>query len=361
MINQLGQLFMTGISGYSLTPEESSFLEKENIGGVILFTHNYESTAQLAELVNQIQTLRDDYPLLVAVDHEGGRVIRFKHGFTQFPAMGDIASLESPKMVFRIHQIMAQELSACGVNLSFAPCCDILTNPNNKVIGDRSFGSDGGMVSKFISSAIRGLQTSNVMACAKHFPGHGSTTKDSHFDLPVIKLSEEEILNQELVPFIKAVKSKVDFVMMGHLMVDAIDQKLPASLSPAAHELLRSNLKFKKVIISDDLQMKAITDNYGQDEAASLALMAGTDILLYRDISETQQAYEGVRRALKTKKIKNDLIQEKLKRIVSRKREYLSDFRPVYIPQISKLVNSKQTQILLDEINKNIADKKASI
>ena len=273
--------------------------------------------------------------------------------------MADIASLGSPKMIFRIHQLMAQELSACGINLSFSPCCDVLTNSNNKVIGDRSFGSDCEIVAKFISSAIRGLQTSNVMACAKHFPGHGSTTKDSHFDLPVIKLPKDDIVSRELVPFIKAVKSKVDFVMMGHLMVDAIDEGFPSSMSQEAHRILRDDLKFKKVIISDDMQMKAIADNFGRDEAATQALLAGTDILLYRDFEEAQGAYEDVRRALKTKKIKNDLIQEKLKRVTARKRDYLSDFRPVYIPQISKVVNSKPTQILLAEINKQIAEQKA--
>ena len=182
----LGQLFITGISGVHLNDEEREFIESEQIGGVILFSHNYESPAQLAELINSIQHLRKEYPLFISIDHEGGRIHQFKSGFTWFPSMGELAKLDSPKICFHAHKIMADELKTIGFNLSFSPCCDILTNKDNKVIGDRSFGNSGDVVSKFISSAIRGLQTNGILACAKHFPGHGSTSKDSHFHLPYV-------------------------------------------------------------------------------------------------------------------------------------------------------------------------------
>src|SRR5690606_39015320 len=145
-----------------------------------------------------------EYPLFIAVDQEGGRVMRFKRHFTQFPAMMELAKLDSPKLIFEAHEVKAKELAACGINLSFDPVCDILTNPDNKVIGDRAYGSDVETVEKFISAAIRGLQTNGVLACAKHFPGHGGTTKDSHYDLPLVKTTVEEMRARELQPFIKA-------------------------------------------------------------------------------------------------------------------------------------------------------------
>ncbi len=354
-----GQMIITGISGLTLTQEEKEFIEQERVGGVIFFAHNYETPGQLAELVNSIQVLRDEYPLFISVDHEGGRVMRFKKHFTHFPPMLDIAYTESPKICYTIHQIMAEELTACGVNLNFSPVCDIFTNPENKVIGDRAFGHDHETVSKFISAAIRGLQTNGVLACAKHFPGHGSTLKDSHYDLPVVKTTLEELRANELQPFIKAVQSRVEFVMMAHLMVDAIDGELPCSLSANAHQMLREELKYKKIIISDDMQMKAVADRHTVPEAAVLALLAGSDMLCYRDAIHARQGLEGIKEAMKTKRLKNDFISDKIKRIIDCKKRTLSEYQPVYIPSITNKINTRATQILLEDLQKKIAEFKS--
>jgi beta-N-acetylhexosaminidase len=353
-MNQLGQLVMTGISGTSLLPEEAEFLESENIGGVILFANNYENPAQLAELVNSIQQARSEYPLFIAVDNEGGRVFRFKSGFTQLPSMYDVGLMDSPKLCYHIAKIMADELNACGVNLNFAPVCDIWTNPKNKVIGDRAFGKDEETVSKFVSSIIRGLQTNGVLSCAKHFPGHGCTTKDSHFDLPIVKRSMEELESEEFKPFTKAIKSRVEFVMMAHLVVDAIDPKLPTSLSPKAYSLLREELKFNRLIITDDMEMKAITDNYEVGEAAAMAIEAGADIIEYRSMDLARLALEGLKEAKKTKRIKNDHFNQVHARIMSVKKEYLSEYKPVYIPEISKQINTGASQTFIKEITEKI-------
>ncbi len=353
MINSIkdnfGQLIMTGIKGLTLLDDEKEFLQNENIGGVILFAHNFEDPAQLCELVNSIQKLRDDYPLFISVDQEGGRVIRFKKHFTQFPSMLDLAKLDSPKLIFEAHQVMAKELSACGINLSFSPCCDILTNPENKVIGDRSFGTTVEDVEKFISAAIRGLQTNGVMACAKHFPGHGGTTKDSHFDLPLVKTSLEELKNRELLPFSKASKSRVEFMMMAHLMVDAIDDKLPTSLSSKAYELLRSETKFSKIIITDDMEMKAISDRFSIEESTVMALNAGTDIVLFRFLEDAKKALEAIREAVKKKTLSKEEISQKLSRIEKCKKNNLSNYSPIYIPKISEVFNSQESKQVLDE------------
>ncbi|MBT4791273.1 MAG: glycoside hydrolase family 3 protein, partial [Halobacteriovoraceae bacterium] len=231
---EVGQLFITGISGLALTEDEKKFLQESNIGGVILFSHNYSDPAQLAELINEIQTLRDEYPLFISVDQEGGRVKRFKTHFTQFPSMYEVGKKESPKLTFEVHRVLAEELSSCGVNLNFSPCCDVWSNVNNKVIGDRAFSRTVKGVEKHVSAAIRGLHTGNVLSCAKHFPGHGNTTKDSHFDLPFVKKTMDELKAEELVPFNKASKSRSEFIMMAHLVVDAIDKENPCTLSTKA-------------------------------------------------------------------------------------------------------------------------------
>jgi beta-N-acetylhexosaminidase len=356
-MSQLGQLVFTGLSGHSLTVEEKKFIEQEDIGGVILFSKNYENPAQLAELVNSIQVLRKEYPLFITTDHEGGRVMRFKTQFTQYPPMLDIAKLDSPKIFFEIATIMAEELLACGVNLNLAPVCDIWNNDQNKVIWDRAFGKDHDSVSKFISSMIRGFQTAGLMSCAKHFPGHGNTLKDSHYDLPIVKKSIESIREEEFQPFIKAIKARVDFIMMAHIIVDDIDPDLPCSLSPKAHKILRDEMKFKGIILSDDMQMKAITDNFGGADAAMLAIKAGSDMIEYRDFEEARLGYEGLKKGIKDKEIKSSDLAEKCARIFEAKKKYLSEYKPIYIPDLDKKIHKKSSQTLIDEVKKRILEK----
>lgn len=346
-----GQLIISGIKGTALLPEEVEFIKNEKLSGIVLFSQNFEDPAQLAELVNSIQKLRDEYPLFISADQEGGRVVRFKKHFTQFPSMMDIARLNSPKLVFEVHEILAKELSACGVNLLFSPTCDILTNPENTVIGDRAFGTEAESVEKFISAAIRGLQTNGILACAKHFPGHGDTAKDSHFDLPLVKTSTEVLKSRELIPFIKASKSRVEFIMMAHLLVDALDENLPTSLSSKAYEFLRQETKFNKVIITDDMQMKAIADRFTTQEAAVKAMLAGADMLLYRSMDEARTALDAVREAVKKRAIKKESMTEKLTRVEKIKKEFLSGYQPIYIPKISEVLNTQEAKNLLNQLS----------
>lgn len=354
---QLGQLVFTGLSGLTLTAEEKIFIEKEDIGGVILFSKNYESPAQLAELVNSVQNLRKEYPLFICTDHEGGRVVRFKTQFTQFPPMLEIAKLESPKLVFEVATIMAEELLACGINLNLAPVCDIWNNDQNKVIWDRAFGTNHEVVSKFISSMIRGFETNHLMSCAKHFPGHGNTLKDSHYDLPIVKKPLEEIRSEEFQPFIKAVKARVDMIMMAHIIVEDIDPELPCSLSPKAHNILRNELKYKGLILSDDMQMGAITAHRGTGEAAMMAIRAGSDLVEYRDMEEAILGLEGLKKAQKDKTIKMAEFNDRIERITAAKKAYFTDYKPIYIPDLEKKFSRKKSQLFLDDLKKKIAEK----
>jgi beta-N-acetylhexosaminidase len=351
ILDNYGQLIISGIKGVALLPEEIEFIREEKLGGIILFSHNFEDPAQLAELVNSIQKLRDEYPLFISVDQEGGRVVRFKTHFTQFPSMMDLARMNSPKLVYEMHEILAKELAACGINLSYSPCCDILTNPENKVIGDRAYGADAETVEKYISAAIRGLQTNGVLACAKHFPGHGDTSKDSHFDLPLVKTTIEQMRNREMIPFIKASKSRVEFMMMAHLMVDAIDDKLPTSLSPRAYDFLRNETKFTKIVITDDMEMKAVADRFSIEEAAVMAINAGTDMLLYRFMDDAKKALGAIREGMKKRTIKKENLIEKINRVERCKKEFLSSYQPIYIPKIAEVFNSNEAKKLLAQYN----------
>lgn len=357
-MSNLGQLIMSGIGGVALLEEEKKFITDENIGGIILFKKNYESPAQLAELINSIQILRQEFPLFIAIDHEGGRVNRLKTGFTQIPSAYDLSLLNSPKACFEVYQIMAKELKACGINLNLAPVCDILSIESSDCIGDRAFGRDAESVGKLVTSAIRGLQTNGVMACAKHFPGHGATTKDSHLDLPIIKTPLETLKNREFQPFIKAIKARVDFVMMAHLMVDALDNDFPSSLSAKTHQLLRKELKFNKIIISDDMQMGAIADHFGAADAAVSAISAGSDVIEYRDFVPAVEGLEALKKAVKDKILKADDLNKKYERVKLIKQEYLKDYNNVYIPSLSKSVNTAAHQQLINELSSKITELK---
>ncbi len=354
-INYLGQSILCGISGTSLLEDERKFLQEENIGGVILFAQNYEDPAQLSELINEIQACRDEYPLFISVDNEGGRVFRFKKQFTNFPAMGALAKLDSPKLIFEVHAVFAKELSACGVNLNFAPVCDVLRKNTTAAIGDRAFSEDPVMVEKCISGAIRGLQTNGVLGCAKHFPGHGNTSKDSHFDLPYISQSMEEFQKIDFIPFKKASRSRVEFIMMAHLVCDAIDPNLPCTLSTKAYELLRSELKYKGIIITDDMYMDAVRKKWGIEKASLMAYQAGADILCHRHLEDAQKALEELKNNYKTKKISKERVEDSFDRIINIKKAYLSDYKPVYIPEITEKFQSASGKELLHSIQEKLA------
>ncbi len=349
-MNELGQLFITGINGHYLTDEEARFISDEKIGGVILFDRNFESLGQVGELINSIQELNKQTPLFIALDYEGGRVQRFKKSLSLIPPMLDIGTLGSPKLCYELGEIMAEEIKSIGINLNLAPCCDIFSQKNNKVIGDRAFGKDHETVSKFVTSMVRAFQNNGIIACAKHFPGHGPTSKDSHFELPVVKKKLDQIHQEDIQPFIKVIKSRVEMIMMAHLLVDDIDDKLPTSLSPKAHQILRDELGFKGVIISDDMDMKAITDNYGLFEATKMALDSGTDIVEFSKFESAKESYE----RLKESNFNSSHYQKKVDRILKLKKEYLSDHKPIFVPEIGKKIKTEQTESFLSELNKKL-------
>lgn len=354
MSKLLGQSFMIGVTGLQLSPTEADFIKNNNIGGVILFAHNYEAPAQIAEFINDLQKCRDEYPLFISVDHEGGRVQRFKNGFTHFPSLGEIGKLDSPKTTYEVHQMMGEELKAVGVNLNYSPVCDVWSNPQNKVIGDRAFGDNPEIVEKHVSAAIRGLQAAEIITCAKHFPGHGSTKKDSHLDLPFINHTMELWEKVELPPFKKAAKSRVDMIMMAHLIVDIFDKDRPCTISPRAYKLIREVLKFDKITITDDLEMSAIKDHFGIKQASVDALQAGADIVLYRSFETAVECFEESLQSYEKKILKASDIQDKFNRITDLKKERLSNYQSVIIPELKTKMKINQHAAYLAKLKEQI-------
>ncbi len=286
-INELvGQLTLIGVSGHTLTNDEKKFIIENNISGVVLFGRNVSEPKQIRDLCAEIQSLRhkmaDRAPLFIGIDMEGGRVHRLKKPFTQWPPLKNIGDLDAPTVAFHFAHRMGVELMSVGINLDFAPCVDIFTNPKNTVIGDRAVSTDAHQVEKMASALVRGYIKSGILSCAKHFPGHGHTIIDSHEELPVEEATLERLHEIELVPFKKALRSRVDMVMTAHILFKNVDPKWPVTMSPLfLKQMIRDELKYRGLIITDDLDMKAMAKHYDKAEIPVRSLEAGADLLLY--------------------------------------------------------------------------------
>ena len=346
MIEKLGQLLIIGIRGHSLSTSEAEFIITNNIGGVILFARNIDNPEQIHSLCKSIQALRhktrDKLPLFIGVDQEGGRVARMKAPFTQWPPLSYIGKLDSTSVAFKFAMDMGTELRAVGINLDFAPCVDILTNPKNSVIGDRSLSTDPEQVAKLASALVRGYIKSGIIPCAKHFPGHGNTLLDSHEALPIEEIDLDRLKSVELVPFKKVFRARLDMVMTAHIKFPKIDPDFPVTLSEKFLKgLLRQELRFRNIIISDDLDMKALAANYPVDQIPVMALQAGCDILLYcNNFEHPQMAMDSLMKAAKDHKINGKQIDESYNRIVTLKKEILANPDPEDFQKASALIGA---------------------
>jgi beta-N-acetylhexosaminidase len=278
---EIGQLLIGSLPATTITSEMRSLAREFQLGGVTLFKRNIEAPEQVAELSHDLQALSSDLPLWVAVDQEGGRVARLHAPFTEWPPMATLGRAGDETLAYRFASALAGELKAVGISLDYAPVLDIHTNPKNPVIGDRALGDDPDTVAKLGAAIVRGLQENGIAACGKHFPGHGDTSVDSHLALPVVEHPPDRIRRVECVPFREAIRNDVAFIMTAHILVPALDEQNPATLSPTiVRGMLREELDFNGVILSDDLEMKAIADTYTVPDAAVQAIAAGCDGLL---------------------------------------------------------------------------------
>ena len=354
----LGQQMIIGLSGHALTADEKKFIVENNIGGVVLFGRNLADPKQIRDLCAEVQSLRhllpEKTPLFIGIDMEGGRVHRLKPPFTQWPPLKKIGDLDAPTVAFHFTQRMGVEMMAVGINLDFAPSVDVFTNPKNTVIGDRAVSSDPHQVEKMASALIRGYIKSGIISCAKHFPGHGNTLVDSHEELPVEESSLERLHQVELVPFKKALKSRVDMCMTSHILFKNIDPKWPVTLSDFfLKNMIREELKYRGIIITDDLGMKAMSKYHAPDQIPVRALQAGVDILLYCNEPEVPAvAIESLISAVAQGQLNKADIETSNKRIMDLKKLRLLAPDPKPYEEIADIIGHPDHQYLAECIRK---------
>lgn len=350
----IGQHMLIGVSGATLTNEEKKFIVDNNISGVVLFARNCIEPKQIRDLCAEIQSLRhkmkDRAPLFIGIDMEGGRVHRLKPPFTQWPALKKIGDLDAPTVAFHFTQRMGTELLSVGINLDFAPCIDVYTNPENTVIGDRAVSTDPYQVEKMASALVRGYIKSGVLSCAKHFPGHGHTIIDSHEELPIEDADMNRLNEVELVPFRKALRSRVDMVMTAHILFKNVDPKWPVTLSETfLKKMMRDDLKYKGLIITDDLDMKAMAKHYDKDQIPIRAMQAGADLLLYCNEPESPPvAIEGLMSAVAQGQLNKSDLEQTHRKILDVKKVKLLTPDPRPIEEAMEIIGCDEHKYIAD-------------
>ena len=319
----VGQMFVVGVGGTEPDYYIKKTIRKRNIGGIILHDYNMQSKERTQAMVSELQKLSIKtslcIPLIVAVDQEGGRV-GSAPWVTYHPPAAAVGQSGDPAQAQRIAEEIGRQLDAAGVNTDLAPVVD---TGFGAAIGDRSFGTDPHLVSKMGAAAVRGFEAAGIISTAKHFPNHGAAKVDSHTGLPVVDHDMQTVLSYDLPPFKRAVEAGVPMVMVGHLLYPAIDPERPASLSPKAIKLLRQEVGFDGVIITDDLAMEGAKQGGTVAQAAVKAVSAGADMLIISSPQEQVDAYAAVVRGVKQGRISQDQINDSVDRILKLKQQYL--------------------------------------
>ncbi|TMB09366.1 MAG: beta-N-acetylhexosaminidase [Deltaproteobacteria bacterium] len=320
---QAARCVFVGIQGTTLAPAELE-LVRRGVGGVILFARNVAEPGQVAELARSLKAGAPG-PLLICVDQEGGRVQRLRPPhWIAWPSMrrlgeidqqGGLDGTNGTVIAERVGEMIARELSASGIDVDFAPVLDVDTNPDNPVIGDRSFSRDPRRVARLGVALAQGLERSGVASCAKHFPGHGDTSQDSHLTLPRLAHDEKRLWEVELVPFVAAARAGIASVMTAHVRFETFD-RLPATLSPVALRLLRQDIGFRGCCISDDLEMRAISDIWGIPDAAELSITAGCDaVLVSHTLQHQHDAIDAIARGARAGPLPRERLAEAASRV----------------------------------------------
>ncbi|MEL6407209.1 MAG: beta-N-acetylhexosaminidase [Chloroflexota bacterium] len=323
---RIGQRFVVGFHGLTAPDYILEWLSTGRIGGVILFSRNVESPAQLASLTRSLHEASET-PILIGIDQEGGMVARLwqAQGFTESPgAMALAAAPDNGALTHRMSRILGDEMLAMGINWTYAPVVDLSYNAENPTVGTRSFGRDAQSVGELAAHATQGFQAGGVMACAKHFPGLGNTSTDSHLDLPALDTPLEQLISEDLLPYRHVVDADIASIMTTHTIFNALDTEHPATLSETIiQRLLREELNYDGLVVTDCLEMHAITKHYGEGESSVRGLLAGIDILLISHTRSHQEAaFEAVDKAVQAGRIPEANIASAYERIMRDKQQY---------------------------------------
>lgn len=330
---KIGQMIIIGIEGAKIDDKVKELIQQNHVGGIILFGRNIIDSKQLTNLIRDLNEINkpNKLPLFISVDEEGGRVTRLPQGTPKFPSSRSIGRKKSRELSYKTGQEIGDALSFFGFNMDFAPVMDIQSNPKNTVIGDRSFGSTPDIVSSLGIETMKGLQSKNIISVIKHFPGHGDTTIDSHFGLPMVNHDKKRLDSFELVPFKDAIKNGAEVIMTAHIKFPKIDDSgKPATLSSKILTgILREELGFNRVIITDDMEMDAIAKNFGVKESAVEAISAGADIILMCHSFEKQKmVLQSIKESVEKGQLSIERIDQSVERIIRLKQKYIKMNNP---------------------------------
>jgi len=338
---KLGQMMFAGVSGTSLQQETTSLIRDYKVGGLILYANNLETPQQTVSLMNDLMAanVTNRLPLFMGTDQEGGKVARLPGPLKNFPTNQKVGDINQAQFSFEIGQLLGEQLKAFGFNLDFAPVMDVNSNPNNPIIGDRSFSSNPDIVSQLGIQTMKGLESQQVIPVIKHFPGHGDTSVDSHLELPKVSKSLDDLKQLELIPFKTAIDKGVDVVMVGHILLPKIDQQYPSSMSKEIITgILRNQLGFDGVVMTDDMTMKAITNHFNIGQAAVDSVKAGNDIILIaHEFSNVTSAIDALKAAVKNGEITEKQINDSVRRIIQLKQKYQLVNQPIQAVDLNKL------------------------
>jgi beta-N-acetylhexosaminidase len=330
---KVGQMIMTGIPGQTFNRNIKSLIETYHFGSVVYFAENTSDPGKTLKLSQDLQqaaaTSGHGIPLLVAVDHEGGAVFRFKEGLTHFANPMTLGAADSVDLAYQVAAASARELRAVGINTSLGPVLDVNDEPLNPVIGVRAFGGFPDLVTKIGLAYLHGLQQNGIIAAAKHYPGHGSTIEDSHIVLPIVNKSEQQMELNELVPYRSIILAYPGIIQVGHVSFPQLDTSgVPATLSPILIEQkLRDQMGYSDVVMTDAMSMGAIINRYTTEEAAILAVGAGNDLLSYPETEMAITAYQAILAGVYDGSIPLVRVEESARRILELKARYnLFDF-----------------------------------
>lgn len=351
-----------GFHGHVPSEDIKTLIADHKVGAIVLFQRNVESGSQLLALTNSLQDIAKSaghkHALFIAIDQENGLVTRIKAPIAaQLPGSMALGATGDPSNAYKVALATAETLKSFGVNMNYAPIADVNSEPKNPVIGVRSPSDDPETVGRFVSSQIRGLKEGGIVPCVKHFPGHGDTAVDSHYGLPVISKSKAALEDCEFIPFRRAISERVDSVMTAHITMPLIERlnvaadhpskTLPASLNPEAINILRNEMKFDGLIISDCLEMDGVRATYGTEKSAVMALKAGTDcVMICHTMSAQVNAIELVVEAVKKGELSQNAILASVVRVKSLKDKYITGF-PSPSTDIQRLESTRAVQSAL--------------
>ncbi|MDN4606946.1 beta-N-acetylhexosaminidase [Sporosarcina highlanderae] len=322
---KIGQLIVVGMEGKSYNNDIDSLIRRKHVGGIILLGKNISTADGIVEILNDSKKANagNKVPLLLSVDEEGGRVSRLPKGMKKLPSAASIGQ-KNKEFAYETGTYLADVLHSLGYNMNFAPVLDVNSNPKNPVIGDRSFSSNPSEVASLGMSVMKGMTDNGIISVVKHFPGHGDTHVDSHKSLPVIHKSLKELRETELVPFQRAIDEYADMIMVAHILFPELDKEYPSSLSKKIiTDLLRKEMHYDGIVITDDLTMGAIVNEYSVPEAALQAFLAGSDLLLVAGDYQNQiDTFDALRTAVESGVISMRRLDESVKRILELKERY---------------------------------------